>query len=208
MLRRFSTVALVFFCALSFGFSAASYADLDRQAQTLYSKLGLNGKLGYDILKQALVEFHGVEGKQKPYLTIIDYTRPSSEKRFFVIDVDSQTLLFNTVVAHGKNTGVKYAKNFSNTVNSKKTSLGVFLTAETYWGGNGYSLRLDGLSPGLNDNARRRYIVVHGADYAENTFLAKHGRLGRSWGCPALPNSLAPEVIDTIKDGSVIFAHG
>ncbi|WP_087024375.1 murein L,D-transpeptidase catalytic domain family protein [Thaumasiovibrio subtropicus] len=190
--------------------SQASYID-DQSTVSIsatYNTLDLHGKLDYAVFMKALRAYNEVENVENPYLTIIDYTKPSSEKRFFVIDMQNMEVVYNTLVAHGKNSGTEYATDFSNTVNSKKTSLGVFLTDTTYDGSNGYSLRLDGLTPGLNDNARQRYIVVHGADYAEEDFLASNGQLGRSWGCPAVPNTVAREVIDTIKGGSVIFAHG
>ncbi|KOO10169.1 peptidase, partial [Vibrio xuii] len=104
------------------------------------------------------------------------------------------------------NSGKKQATTFSNVINSRKTSLGTFLTDTTYYGSNGYSLRLDGLTAGMNDKARERYIVIHGADYANESFIKKNGYLGRSWGCPALPKNLSREIIDTIKGGSVIYA--
>nr|WP_086938939.1 murein L,D-transpeptidase catalytic domain family protein [Thaumasiovibrio occultus] len=177
-------------------------------AEELYNELELAGKLDYDVFEEAVNAFVSLDGKNKPYLTIIDYSKPSSDKRFFVIDMENREVLFNTYVAHGKNSGAAYSTEFSNIQDSKQTSLGVFITSTTYDGSNGYSLRLDGLSPGINDNARNRYIVVHGADYAEESFLKSNGQLGRSWGCPAVPNSIARSVIDTIKDGSVIYAHG
>ncbi|OZS41644.1 peptidase [Photobacterium sanguinicancri] len=140
-------------------------------------------------------------------LTIIDYSKPSTQKRFFVIDLKKNKLLYHTFVTHGVNSGGKVANRFSNVVNSKQTSLGTFLTDTTYQGGNGYSLKLDGLTKGINDNARRRYIVIHGADYANESFIKRNGYLGRSWGCPALPKALSKSIINTIKGGSVIYAH-
>lgn len=109
-------------------------------------------------------------------------------------------------VSHGKNSGNLYAKTFSNRVNSRQTSLGIYRAAETYHGKHGYSLRLDGLSEGLNDKARERAIVIHGADYANPAMIELSGRLGRSWGCPALPTDLSSRVIDVIKNGTFIYA--
>ena len=105
-------------------------------------------------------------------------------------------IFYETYVSHGVNTGNLNATKFSNRVNSKKSSLGFFLTNETYFGSNGYSLRLDGLEPGINNNARKRTIVIHGAKYANPDFIKKTGRLGRSWGCPALPLGLNKEILD------------
>jgi len=149
-----------------------------------------------------------VRHKRKPILTIIDYSKPSTQRRLFVIDMKRHKLLYHTWVSHGRNSGELAAKHFSNQLNSRQSSLGVYRTAETYLGKHGYSLRLDGLSPGKNSNARKRAIVVHGAAYASPTHLRKYDKLGRSWGCPALPKEQARAIIDTIKGGSVIYAHG
>ena len=139
-------------------------------------------------------------------LTIIDYSRRSSKKRLWVLDLESAEVLFVERVAHGKNTGADRARHFSNEQGSNQSSLGLFRTAETYRGKHGYSLRLDGLEPGINDAARQRAIVMHGADYATEDFALKHGRLGRSWGCPALDPAISAEVIDTIARGTLLFA--
>lgn len=140
-------------------------------------------------------------------LTVIDYSRPSTEKRLWVFDTRAEQLLFHELVAHGKNTGDNYATRFSNRDGSLQTSLGTFVTADTYQGGNGYSLRMRGLDAGYNDNAMSRYIVIHGAPYVSDAFARKQGRIGRSWGCPALSQEAAPKVIDTIKGGSVVFSY-
>lgn len=144
----------------------------------------------------------------KPLLTVIDFSLPSTEKRLWVIHVEKREILLNTVVAHGRNTGELMATNFSNTPESFQSSLGFYKTAETYQGKHGYSLRLDGLEKGFNDQARARAIVIHGADYAREEFAKSTGRLGRSLGCPALPPELSAKVIDLIKDGSLIFIYG
>lgn len=141
-------------------------------------------------------------------LTIIDYSRPSTEPRLWVLDVPGGRVLFHELVAHGKNSGEDRATSFGNDAGSLKTSLGTFVTAETYRGKHGYSLKLDGLDEGVNDRARERAIVFHGADYVSEAFARRQGRLGRSWGCPALRQDVAAEVIDAIKDGSVVFAAG
>ena len=140
-------------------------------------------------------------------LTVIDYSLASTEPRLWVFDIDARELLYHERVAHGKNTGGNYAKSFSNTPDSKQTSIGLFRTAGTYVGGNGYSLKLDGLDKGFNDNARKRYIVMHGAWYVNDDLIEQQGRIGRSWGCPAVRDEIARELIDSIKDGSLVFAY-
>ena len=140
-------------------------------------------------------------------LTVIDYSLPSTTKRLWVFDVKSGKVLFHELVAHGKNTGDNYARRFSNRDGSLQTSLGLFRTAGTYNGGNGYSLKLNGLEPGINDKAERRAVVMHGAPYVSESFAAQHGRIGRSWGCPALSQKVAGQVIDTIKGGSLVFSY-
>ncbi|WP_394257066.1 murein L,D-transpeptidase catalytic domain family protein [Vibrio harveyi] len=171
-----------------------------------YKEAKLEGVIDFSLFNDAFLAYKKTSDRKKPLLTIIDYSKPSTEKRFYVVDLDKKKLIFNTYVSHGVNSGKKTATQFSNVVNSRKTSLGTFLTDTTYYGSNGYSLRLDGLTSGVNDKARERYIVVHGADYANPSFIKKNGYLGRSWGCPALPQKLSREIIDTIKGGSVIYA--
>ena len=145
--------------------------------------------------------------ENKP-LTIIDFSLPSSEKRMWIIDVVSGVILHYGYVSHGRNSGDLLAKHFSNKNSSYMSSLGFYLTAETYQGKHGYSLRLDGLEQGFNDKARERAIVIHGADYAKEEFIQVTGRLGRSLGCPALPREEAKEVIDLIKGQSLLFIYG
>jgi hypothetical protein len=155
---------------------------------------------GYEDLKTE----HKLENN---ILTIIDFSLSSKEKRLWVIDMESKEVLFNTLVAHGMNSGEEFATNFSNKSESYKSSLGFYLTAEIYTGKHGSSLRLDGIEKGVNDNARQRAIVIHGADYVSETFAKNHGRLGRSQGCPALPNHLANKIISKIKNKSVLYIY-
>ncbi|HHF2870191.1 TPA: murein L,D-transpeptidase catalytic domain family protein [Vibrio diabolicus] len=176
------------------------------QIEQVFKQAKLDGVVDFELFRDAYIAYQKTPDRKKSVLTIIDYSKPSTEKRFYVVDLDKKKLIYNTYVSHGVNSGKKTATQFSNVVNSRKTSLGTFLTDTTYYGSNGYSLRLDGLSSGLNDKARERYIVVHGADYANPSFIKKNGYLGRSWGCPALPKKLSREIIDTIKGGSVIYA--
>jgi hypothetical protein len=124
-----------------------------------------------------------------------------------VLDLEAGRRVFRELVAHGVNTGENWATAFSNTLGSRQSSLGLFRTTSTYQGRNGYSLRLEGLEPGFNDLALERTIVVHGAWYVSEAFAKEHGRLGRSWGCPALPKRVARKVINTIKDGSLLFIY-
>jgi len=140
-------------------------------------------------------------------LTIVDYSKPSSQKRLYVLDMNSGKILFNTLVAHGKNSGLEYANNFSNADASHKTSLGFFITLNTYNGGNGYSLKLKGCEKGINDKALERAIVMHGAEYADESFLQNNGYLGRSYGCPAVPEKINKKIIDVIKNGSCMFLY-
>jgi hypothetical protein len=143
----------------------------------------------------------------KPILTVIDYSLPSTERRLWVIDLVSGQVLFHELVAHGRGSGDNFAVTFSNIKGSKKSSLGLFRTGETYEGMHGYSLRLAGLEPGVNDRAEARAIVIHGADYVTPEFAEQNGRLGRSWGCPALDPRVHRRIIDTIKGGTAVFAY-
>jgi hypothetical protein len=140
-------------------------------------------------------------------LAIIDYTRPSTEKRLWVFDLGKARLLYDEYVAHGRGSGGNMATRFSNTEGSYQSSIGLFAAAETYQGENGYSLRLDGLEPGINDNARKRLLVMHGAAYVDPVQARKQGRLGRSWGCPAVRAAVAHGVIDSLKQGQLVFAY-
>jgi hypothetical protein len=141
------------------------------------------------------------------HLAVIDYSLPSTQARLWVFDVARGRLLFEELVAHGRNTGEGSAERFSNVEGSKMSSVGLYQTAETYYGSNGYSLRLRGLDPGFNDNALARAIVMHGAPYVSQAIADRLGRLGRSWGCPAVREEVARTVIDTLKGGALLFAY-
>ena len=145
--------------------------------------------------------------KRNDLLTVIDYSLPSSQPRLFIFDLAERKLLFRELVAHGKNSGGDVASAFSNSPGSLETSLGLFVTADTYVGGNGYSLRLKGLEEGVNDMAWDRAIVMHGAYYVSREAIRALGRLGRSWGCPAVRAEIAQKIIDTIRGGSAVFAY-
>lgn len=138
-------------------------------------------------------------------ITIIDFEKSSSQKRLYVIDLKTKKVLFHTLVAHGKNSGKEYASSFSNEESSFKSSLGFYITRNIYEGSNGYSLRLQGMEAGINNNAMERAIVMHGAGYASESTICKLGFLGRSWGCPALPVALQKPIINKIKEGNMLF---
>lgn len=187
-------------------------AELLETADSIYNvmDLGATGldneafQLAYKGYTKLLQE--GVVAKTD-LLTIADFSKASSEKRLFVLDVAHEKILYNTLVAHGRNSGLKYATDFSNKPESNKSSLGFYLTLDTYYGGNGYSLKLQGLEKGINDKAYKRAIVIHGSNYANPSYASSNGFLGRSFGCPALPSKQAAPIINTIKNGSVLFIY-
>jgi hypothetical protein len=158
--------------------------------------------------RQCAVEHGDVAADAR--LAVIDYSMPSTQRRLWIFDMadaDAPELLYNEYVAHGQGSGGNVPTRFSNEDGTHATSLGLFVTAETYYGSNGYSLRMDGQDEGFNDNARRRAIVIHGADYVNPANFASLGRAGRSWGCPALRQAVAREVIDVLKDGQLVFSY-
>ena len=174
---------------------------------SLYHEMQLEGIVNWEAFRQAVTGYLKISGKKKEVLTLIDFSKPSTEKRLYVFDMEQKKLLFHSVVSHGKNSGENYATSFSNEYSSYKSSLGFYLTDTPYQGKNGYSLLLDGLEKGINDCARRRAIVMHGAAYADPSVARVSGRLGRSFGCPAVPKNLSKPIIDAIKGGSVIFIY-
>ena len=188
-------------------FSRPSSFDVNSEVQTLGKKAP---QLNKRVLKFALAAYHKATrhgGVKKPVLTVIDYSLPSSKQRMWVFDVNHDRLLYNTYVAHGQNSGMNTPNHFSNVASSKQTSLGTYITRDTYMGSNGYSLNLQGLEKGFNDNAYNRRVVIHGAWYVEPDYIRKAGRAGRSWGCPSIAKTIAKPVINTIKGGSVVFAY-
>ncbi len=167
--------------------------------------------LSFDAFEQALKGYHYFLRSKMLYknnlLTIIDYSKPSSQKRLYVLDMCSGKILFNTWVAHGRNSGYNYTTEFSNDVESNKTSLGFYITQNTCTGVNGYSLKLKGCEKGINDRATERAIVFHGAEYVSELFIREHGYLGRSYGCPAIPLTISKKIIDKIKNGTCMFLY-
>lgn len=162
------------------------------------------------VLRLSLLAFQkaqqlGLDKKQ--VLTVIDYSKPSTQKRLWVFDLKNGKTLFNTWVSHGKNSGGVRATSFSNRPGSLKSSIGVFVTANTYIGSHGIALKLKGLEHGINDNAYQRFIVVHGARYVNPDNIKRYGYIGRSWGCPAISTGLARPLINTIKENTLVFAY-
>lgn len=154
---------------------------------------------------QTLLESQSLD--RDTILTIIDYSKPSHTKRMFVFDMKNRKLLFKSLVAHGQGSGEIIPCNFSNQFSSHKSSLGFFITGDTYLGKHGYSLRINGIETGINNNAKSRAIVFHGASYVSTDFISKYGRLGRSFGCPALPPDINQSIIDIIKNASCVFIY-
>jgi len=144
---------------------------------------------------------------RQPLITVIDYSLPSTQARLWVIDLSKKKVLFRELVAHGRNSGDQFAVSFSNEPGSRMSSLGLFRTGETFWGRHGWALRLDGLEPGFNENARDRAIVFHGADYVGPRSIAKLGFLGRSWGCPAVRRGVSRNIINRIRGGTALFVY-
>lgn len=175
----------------------------------LYEKLNLKSlNLKYEVFDYAMKGFNEINPPNQKYLAINDYSQHSSKKRFYLINLKTQEVEINDYVAHGKHSGFNgNTKSFSNVENSKQTSLGFYLTDKPYYGGNGLSLKLEGLEPGINDNAMKRYIVMHGASYVSDTWVDKHGRIGRSWGCPAISKGNIKEVIDKIEGGTLMLSY-
>ncbi|MBC8985165.1 murein L,D-transpeptidase catalytic domain family protein [Pedobacter sp. N36a] len=164
------------------------------------------------VFEKAVTGFYNLKksgqlAAHKDILTIADFDQNSTKKRLWIIDLDKKKLLLNTWVAHGQRSGNDKATRFSNTNDSFQSSIGFYLTAEVYRGQHGKSLRLDGMDEGFNSNARKRSIVVHGADYVSQGTINALGRLGRSQGCPAVPPGLANQVIDSIEGGTVLFIN-
>ncbi|MFP7656765.1 murein L,D-transpeptidase catalytic domain family protein [Chryseobacterium proteolyticum] len=157
---------------------------------------------GFENLKKA-----GLLSQDSHLLTVCDFSMSSNTNRLWVIDTQEKKVLFNSLVAHGKNTGEEFATNFSNNESSLQSSMGFYITDATYNGDNGYSLRLLGMDKGFNDAAYRRAIVMHGANYVSEEFAAMHKRIGRSWGCPAIPKDLTAPIINTIKGRNCLFIY-
>ena len=212
MLKHILMLMLLLVPTLNKVGSGHSAPVMDRQFD-LYTTLKLAEKgLPVEVFGLALKGYKKLESEGKllhaGILTIADFSQSSKNKRFYVIDLKNASLLFNTYVAHGRNTGEEFATRFSNLMGSYQSSLGFFITKEKVRGANvGLSLILDGVEKGFNDNALKRAIVIHGATYATENFIRKTGRLGRSYGCPSLPPELVGDIVETIKESTCLFIY-
>ncbi|ARS35955.1 hypothetical protein CA264_11185 [Pontibacter actiniarum] len=178
----------------------------------LYSNMRLKESgLRFEVFDKALTGYynmrHNKEVSDKPYITIIDFTKSSNEKRLWVVDVEKKELVYNTYVSHGRNSGQEFAEHFSNQNESYMSSIGFYVTENTYYGKHGLSLKLDGLDKGFNTNAKDRCIVMHGAEYATEEFIEQAGRLGRSLGCPAIPMEEHEDIIKAVQGGTAMYVH-
>jgi hypothetical protein len=184
---------------------------IEAEASSLYDALAINGDINMKTLVYALKGYRQLQAsgklKKDNILSIVDMSQSSKNKRLYIIDVESKKLLYNTYVAHGRNSGSEYATSFSNEVDSHKSSLGFYVTNNTYNGSHGLSLRIEGVEKGFNDRALERAVVIHGADYIGDQFLRNRPFSGRSWGCPAVPAAENAKVINMIKDGSCLFIY-
>jgi hypothetical protein len=181
-------------------------------ADSIYTNLGLARKgLSRQAFQFAWKGYKNLLSKGKirrdDVLSICDFSQSSKRRRLYIIDVETQKLLMHTFVAHGRNSGSEFARNFSNRPESHQSSLGFYVTRSTYYGEHGLSLKIDGLERGINDKALARHIVVHGSDYVGKDFLKSNKMTGRSYGCPAVPREHAPKIIETIKQGSCLFIY-
>ena len=207
--KSFDAALLLVLAGIAASFAQAgtetpSYLQLDREAAI---RAGVSSEVLDLAMNAVSCGMASGDLATPPTLTLIDYSLPSASPRLWVFDLRSGQLLFKELVAHGRNSGVAVATRFSDAMGSRQSSLGLFRTADTYVGHNGYSLRLDGLEPGFNSQARARAIVMHGARYVDSTVASASGRVGRSWGCPALREAIARQLIDTVRDGGVIFSY-
>ncbi|MCW5588680.1 MAG: murein L,D-transpeptidase catalytic domain family protein [Legionellales bacterium] len=208
MVKRF----LMAIVLLSFSWTAfANWHATPQAISPLFNQLSHQApSLNKRVLSLALTAYYRAKQQglvRRDILTVIDYELASHMKRMWVFNIPQRRLEFHTLVAHGRNSGFDKPYRFSNIPSSLQSSIGVFATGQVYYGHDGISLRLQGLEPGVNDRAYNRDIVIHGANYVSQQFAARHGRLGRSWGCPAVSEKVARPLIETIQGGSIVFAY-
>ena len=192
--------------------TSTMFFPIERRANMIYNLLDSNNFSLPNLISftEALNGFYDLKNKgiiTKDILTIIDFSLSSTKKRLWIIDLATNTVLLNSLVSHGMNSGGEFANSFSNSNSSNKSSLGFYSTGEVYKGKHGTSLKLDGLEKGFNNNARARAVVIHGANYANPSILNSQGFLGRSQGCPAVPEGLSLKVINLIKNKSCLFIY-
>ena len=222
MNKRYLFLVLIFILSTFLYFSNAQ-TGLSKERQLALKKAELNIKELYNELNAAQYDlsftafryaYIGYQTMKKQHrlnnkelFSIIDFTKDCNSKRFYTIDLEKMKIVYYTYVAHGKKSGERMATSFSDAVESNKSSIGFYITGNTYNGGNGYSLMLHGDEKGYNSNLAKRSVVVHAADYANEDYIARNGRRGRSLGCPALPENIYKQVIETIKEKTMIFAY-
>ena len=222
MNKRFIFLVLIFILSTFLYFSNAQ-KHLSKEKQLALKKAELNIKelynelnaaqynLSFEAFRYAYIGYQSLKKQQrlngKELFSIIDFTKDCNSKRFYTIDLEKMKIVYNTYVAHGKKSGDRLATSFSDVAESNKSSIGFYITGSTYNGGNGYSLALHGDEKGYNSNLAKRSVVIHTADYANENYMARNGRLGRSLGCPVLPENIYKQIIDAIKDKTMIFAY-
>ncbi|WP_299708481.1 murein L,D-transpeptidase catalytic domain family protein [uncultured Pontibacter sp.] len=210
MLSSEATLTAGSLARLSFAEKKLAY---EQHMQGVYEKVGLKkAGLSYEVFERAYTGYQnfrqqGLAAADKQIMTVVDFTKPSNLKRMWIIDLDTNEILHNTLVAHGRNTGNVRAEKFSNEPNSNMSSMGFYITDKTYYGKHGLSLRLSGMDEAYNSKAMERAIVLHGADYVSEDFVKQYGRLGRSLGCPSVPRAISGDVIELIKDNTVLYIH-
>lgn len=213
MQKTLLTSFIILFFIVSFGKqnNISTYDAVETSVETLFNQINFTSeKPSLEVFSLGYAGFQSLDNSgriKNKILTLIDFSISANKKRMWVIDLEQKKLLYHTLVAHGRNTGNEYANTFSNEMSSYKSSLGFYTTGEKYYGKHGLSLRLDGLEIGINDKARKRAIVIHGADYVSEDFINMHGRLGRSLGCPALPQDLNSEIVESIQNNSCLFIY-
>ena len=223
MNKKYFFLFLIFVLSSFLYFVHAQNSHLSKEKLLALKKVVLNIKdlynelnaaqydLSFEAFRYAYIGYQSLRKQhrlnEKDLFSIIDFTKDSSSKRFYTIDLEKMKIVYYTYVAHGRNSGERMATSFSDAVESNKSSIGFYITGNTYNGGNGYSLMLHGDEKGYNSNLAKRSVVVHAADYANEDYIARNGRMGRSLGCPALPENIYKQVIETIKEKTMIFAY-
>jgi len=208
MMKTFRRLLLA--VALTLLLSPAASADFTSERMLVERLSQAAPALDRKVLGKAVAAMHcAVSGGNSPAerLAVIDFSLPSSTPRLWIFDLGTHALVLEELVAHGQRSGDNFATQFSNVVGSHQSSIGLFRTSESYFGRHGYSLRMDGLEPGINDRARERAIVIHAADYVDPSWVDRQGRIGRSQGCPAVRPEVVETVVDSLKGGQFLFTY-